>query len=282
MSALTLEESCCYLCGASERRLWGREKGYACWKCAACGLVYVSPRPTAGAITDANRMGEHRTEAGALDVRASRSQRKVERYKRIFRAMYADAIAAGRPLSWLDVGAGYGEAIEALGALMPAGSRVLGIEPMAAKVAVARARGLPITQTDLAGAGETFDFVSLINVFSHIPDFGDFLVKVARLLRPGGSLFLETGNAGDLESSAAYPDALFLPDHLMFGGIATLEAFLRPAGFRIEAARTERRDTLLWSMKSAVKLMLGREAKLVWPYASPYRIIFVRAKLQAP
>ncbi len=40
------------------------------------------------------------------------------------------------------------------------------------------------------------DVISLINVFSHIPDFEDFLRQVVEHSSPGGVVFLEIGNGG--------------------------------------------------------------------------------------
>jgi SAM-dependent methyltransferase len=278
---LDLIESDCYLCGAKERGFWGEENGFKAWKCAVCGLVYVSPRPSDQAISAANRMGEHRTGAGrTLDI-GHWSDRKVERYKRIFSSMFGDVIARGERVTWLDVGAGFGEAVAALRMVLPKGSSVIGVEPMAPKVAEAQKRGLPVLRQDLSAITGTFDFISLINVFSHIPDFASFMVTIKGLLAPNGELYFESSNGGDLISSTHYPDALFLPDHLMFGGFHTLQRFLEPLGFTVTAKRAERRDTALWSIKSAVKVMIGRQAKVTIPYRSTYRIIMVRESLSA-
>jgi hypothetical protein len=153
---LDLIESDCYLCGARERAFWDEENGFTAWKCAACGRVYVSPRPSDQAISSANRMGEHRTTAGkTLDI-GHWSDRKVERCRRNFASMFADVIARGEPVRWLDVGAGFGETVSALQSVLPKGSSVTGVEPMAPKVAEAQKRGLPVSQLDLAAIKTCF------------------------------------------------------------------------------------------------------------------------------
>jgi hypothetical protein len=83
-------------------------------------------------------------------------------------------------------------------------------------------------------------------VFSHIPDFAAFMVTIKGLLTSEGELYFESSNGGDLVSWMDYPDALFLPDHLMFAGFHTLQRFLEPLGFTMTAKRTERRDTARW------------------------------------
>jgi 2-polyprenyl-3-methyl-5-hydroxy-6-metoxy-1,4-benzoquinol methylase len=130
----------------------------------------------------------------------------------------------------------------------------------------------------LSEIGGRFDFVSLINVFSHVPDFQGFMQAIKAFMAPAGELYIETANGGDLPSAADYPDALFLPDHLMFAGEETLKRYLAAADFMVTAERAERRDTALWMAKSAAKLMMGRHAKITIPYTSAYRIIMMRAR----
>ena len=100
-----------------------------------------------------------------------RSRRKALRYATTMRTMFPDLVGASRPVRWLDVGAGFGELVEVLQEMLPAGSQVMGIEPMAPKVAEAQARGLPVYQADLAQTGGGSDVISLVNVFSHVSGF---------------------------------------------------------------------------------------------------------------
>jgi 2-polyprenyl-3-methyl-5-hydroxy-6-metoxy-1,4-benzoquinol methylase len=105
-----------------------------------------------------------------LRVVFKRGRRKALRYATTVRTMFPDVVGASRPVRWLDVGAGFGELVEVLQEMLPAGSQVMGIEPMAPKVAEAQARGLPVYQADLAQTGGGSDVISLVNVFSHVPD----------------------------------------------------------------------------------------------------------------
>jgi SAM-dependent methyltransferase len=60
----------------------------------------------------------------------------------------------------------------------------------------ARARDIQIlTPSELVERRRHFDVISLIEVLEHIPDPVSLLQSVAQLLRPGGLLFLTTGNA---------------------------------------------------------------------------------------
>ena len=191
--------------------------------------------------------------------------------------------ASPAPIAWLDVGAGYGEVVEAVAALAGKGSRIEGIEPMKPKAAAAQARGLNVRSVYLSelAAGE-FDYVSLINVFSHLPDFRSFLVSVKRVLKPQGELFIETGNIADLADVSQAPVELDLPDHLVFVGEPQLARFLQEAGFQIVKVEKRRRDGLLAVGKNVIKRVIGRRVNLTMPYTSAYRTLLIRASIIDP
>lgn len=217
-----MEAVACPVCTADDPAFWGAEGGYRAVKCGPCGSIYVSPRPRQEAISEAARTGLH---GAALDVKGKRSARKVEHYRRVIRRMLPIALGG----TWLDVGAGYGELIEAVDPWF----KVQGIEPMVSKVRIARKRGLSVSAAPLSEVTGQFNVVSLINVFSHVPDFPAFAAQLHKRLKPGGLLFMETGNGGDLASRADYPDRLYLPDHLVFIGVEQMKALLSRCGFEV-------------------------------------------------
>jgi len=276
---IALETIECPLCGGARGVEWGAENGFSCVKCSGCGLVYVNPRPSLAEISHANEIGEHRTSGEVLHVVYKRSRRKALRYATTVRRVFPDIVASSTPVRWLDVGAGFGELVEVLQEILPAGSQVMGIEPMAPKALDAQARGLPVYQADLSDIAGRFDVISLINVFSHIPDFRDFLARLRPLLKDGGELFLETGNGGDLASMRDYPDLLYLPDHLVFAGEAHLRDYLKQSGFAVRSTTAIRVDTGMQFGKNLVKAALGQRIKLSMPYRSPFRRVLMRAQL---
>jgi 2-polyprenyl-3-methyl-5-hydroxy-6-metoxy-1,4-benzoquinol methylase len=192
--------------------------------------------------------------------------------------MFASEIKAGTPLRWLDVGAGYGEMIEGAKQALPPQSTVFGIEPMEPKARDAQSRGLPIEAKLLSDVHEQYDVISLINVFSHIPDFRQFSAELSKRLVAGGVLFLETGNGGDLESREAYPGLLYLPDHLIFVGVNQMTSLLESIGFEIEDVRKYRVDGIIFCLKELVKSMLARRHRCYMPYMSPFRTVLYKAR----
>lgn len=276
---MSLATITCPNCHHSDGRLWAEENGFTAQKCSACGLVYVNPRPPLDAIDKATESGQHRTEKGTVDVTFNFNPLKISRYRGILNDLYGKPQAGDAPVRWLDVGAGYGEFMRSLSGVLPAGSRIAGIEPMAPKCRWAQAQGLDIRPLTIDDVGDRYDAISLINVFSHIPDFRGFLARLKERLQPSGELLIETGNGGDLESRQDYPDTLYLPDHLVFAGEAHMRAFLTEAGFEVVSVHRYRQDTLVNFAKNVAKLMMGRAATLTVPYTSPFRTVFYRARL---
>lgn len=270
----------CPYCGANEYTPWAQELGFTAVRCKTCALIFVNPRPALESVDAAVRTGSHGDEAQRLNVVARRIDAKVARYRGIFRRLFDDVWRNGKPISWLDVGAGYGEIVEAVSALAPIGSRIEGLEPMRPKAAQAIARGLTITEDYLRPSHPKVGFVSVVDVFSHIPQFDKFLLDVKSVLEPGGELFVETGNLADLQSRDEFPGELGLPDHLVFAGESQLCGYITNAGFEIVHIDKIRIDGIVNLIKNVVKKALGRPVTLGIPYTSNYRQLLIRARLQ--
>lgn len=276
---MSTEVIVCPYCGSDSYSYWACERGFKVVRCQ-CRLLYVNPRPVTDLITAAVQTGMHGEEAGNLNAVTRRIEGKVAKYSKVLSEMFPDVWAKGRPISWLDVGAGFGEFVEAVTQVAPAGSDIEGLEPMRPKAEAARARGLNIVEDYLRPGHRKMDFVSSIDVFSHVPDYHAFLNDISGALKPGGQFFLETGNLADLESRSQFPNELGLPDHLVFAGYDHIVGFLDKAGFDVISVRQERFDDWLNFAKSVVKKAIGREAVISMPYTSDYRQLQIRARLR--
>jgi 2-polyprenyl-6-hydroxyphenyl methylase/3-demethylubiquinone-9 3-methyltransferase len=87
-----------------------------------------------------------------------------------------------------------------------------------------------------------FDVVTCMEMLEHVPDPGSVLAACARLLRPGGRLFVSTLNRTPLAFATAIVGAEYLAgllpkgthDYKSFIKPAELAAWLRDAGFELE------------------------------------------------
>jgi len=75
------------------------------------------------------------------------------------------------------------------------GWEVRGVEFNAGAVEVCRGSGLNVFHGDLPSAGFTensFDMVSARHLIEHLPDPNRFMAEIARILKPGGYLYIRT------------------------------------------------------------------------------------------
>ncbi len=103
-------------------------------------------------------------------------------------------------LRCLDIGCGGGLLSEPMARL---GADVVGADPSTVNIEIAKLHmqksGLDIdyraeTAEQLASAGETFDVVFNMEVVEHVADVPLFLSETARMVRPGGLMFVATIN----------------------------------------------------------------------------------------
>jgi len=231
------------------------------WRCASCQATYLDPRPNAATIYRA--YGSYYTH-GSGEVPLSRLRelyrQLVHGYTNVrYGARLSPATAWGvlligsvpylrrhadreyrhlPPLPTgggrvLDVGCGDGAF---LALARGCGWDVLGLEPDPKAALAAARRGLPVIDGDLArldGQASVFDVITMAHVIEHVHDPVAVLRACHRLLKPGGTLWLETPNAGSLGLHLFAQDwrGLEAPRHLVLFTPAALRRVLRDAGF---------------------------------------------------
>ena len=272
-----VETTACPYCMQAEPSYWASENGWAVVKCQKCGFLYCNRRPSQASREQSTQLGIH-VAGSDLDITERRVPGKVELYRRVLGRMFIDVWERDQPISWIDVGAGYGEIVEAVQKLAPKGSTIVGLEPMQPKLNAARAKGLEIIEGYIDENTPVYQYVSIINVFSHIYNFDAFLQQIRTILVEDGELFIETGDMSDVHVRSQLPSELGLPDHVAFASKRHLEGFLKRNGFTVIAVESVQTDTFLFAIKTFVKCMIGRDVKIRMPYTSPYRSIRVRAK----
>jgi SAM-dependent methyltransferase len=275
-----LEDVACLACGLTDGAMWGSEAGFSAMRCGGCGLVYVTPRPTTEARSEAARMGSHQQADGTLDVTGTYSLARMMSLRARLIRLHGFRELRTVPRRWLDLGCGHGELLAAVGPLLAPGSEIVGVEPNEAKRIGACERGLTV-YASLDEVEGSFDTISLMNVYSHLPDPVATFAALSASLVPNGELLLETGNGADLNSSADYLGPLDLPDHLSFASESQLRGMLDSAGMEITDVQRARLDGLLGTAWESVK---GRWSGARWrmPFRSDFVTLYVRARLREP
>ena len=250
--------------GLSDRVFFTAPGTWSLWRCSGCRSAYLDPRPNAATIGLAySRYYTHAEPAGAptrtrfqdLRFRLANGYRN-----RRYGATLTPALAFGGqlarlfpPLGWpldvayrfmprppqpgvmrvLDIGCGDGRWLELA---RTAGWRVAGVETDPLARAKAEQRGIEVRATvaEWLDAPGSFDFVSISHVIEHVHDPLDLLHDSHIMLKPGGTLFIDTPNIDALGHSLCGRDWLHLdpPRHLVLFNRQSLFDAVTRSGFR--------------------------------------------------
>ena len=187
-------------------------------RCAGCGAGTTHPWPTDEAL-DAAYGGWYRPPQGRFggigDALLRRTRGRLAR--RI------DSTAPPGPV--LDVGSGDGALLDALAAR---GRSATGLERRAARP--------DVEQRELCEVGGEWAAVIFWHSLEHLREPGADLERAARLLAPGGMLFVAVPNIDSLQARAFGERwlALDLPRHLVHIPADALTYRLRELGLRVE------------------------------------------------
>jgi 2-polyprenyl-3-methyl-5-hydroxy-6-metoxy-1,4-benzoquinol methylase len=191
----------CDLCGGDRSKLVMQKRGaldnrlFSIVRCLDCGLVYVNPRLDNDAIgrlyDEAYFRGKGFDRTIGWD---QRTNDEVRRDSRPFVTTLDEALGGLRDRSVLDIGCGFGGLVRAL---IAEGADAYGVDDSPIATEMCAQNGTPlaaVTLDELAAAGKRFDAVAAIEVLEHVTSPRSFLQAAVRLLKPGGVLYVSTGN----------------------------------------------------------------------------------------
>ncbi len=205
--------------------------------CERCGAVMTQPAPTAEELGRYYPKVYYRSSDGA---RFPGVVEFLQRCLYALRARQVEQALGGRVGRVLDMGCGPGWLLKAF---ERRGWETKGTELSVEAAAFAReALGLDVESRelrDLAFPGRSFDAVILWHVLEHLPEPEAALREVARILKPGGVLFLGVPNWGSSESQSSGPAwfQLDVPRHLNHFTASRLEDLLEANGLDIRKRR---------------------------------------------
>lgn len=210
----------CILCGGAGDRVVIEENGYQGRRCDACGIIFVSPRPSLEDIS-AIYASDTAHVSSAYQVRPSVGGRLHARHTLRLLRRYRKS---GR---LVEIGAGGGHFVTEA---RSAGYEVSAVEANPVPRDHIRSLGIPCTDTLEAHC----DIVYACDVLSHFYDPESEMRDIHAHLGEGGLLVLETGNLGDVQERYFNRFVKFqYPDHLFSFGERALCELLGSAGFRV-------------------------------------------------
>lgn len=157
-------------------------------ECAACGMRFLTVQPTAAGLAELYAAGYF-----ARDFRCGRSDvgfADEAAFRRENAGLLDQFARFGPPGRLLEIGPAAGWLLKHAA---ERGWHAQGVELSADAVAQARSLGLDVFHGELAAAAlpaAAFDLVYMGDVLEHVPDCRATLEEVARVLRPGGHLYL--------------------------------------------------------------------------------------------
>ncbi len=136
-----------------------------------------------------------------------------------------------------------------------AGWEVVGIDPDPEVVSKGLQRGFTVFQGDLDTLNEKssyFDVITMSHVIEHVHEPRTSLQQVYRLLKPGGSVWIETPNIKSLghDHFGRHWRGLEPPRHLVIFSTQSLTGLLRETGFNTIRMRTRHDSYRLMSERS--------------------------------
>ncbi len=260
-------------------------------RCTQCGAEFQQPMPSAGQIADyypsdyvayapqarikrlhALRRAILHQGLGYRHIQVPCGLRAVVRmWGRAGYCAIPDYVAGGR---LLDVGCGNGKFLLSMQAL---GWHCRGVDFSADAVRVCRAAGLDVVQGEIASAGfiaGSFDVITARHLIEHVADPLASLHELARLLNPGGRLYIETPNSAALARArfGIFWFANDAPRHLVLFTAENLCATARQAGL----------VTVRWYTTASPKVLLNSIDYRLGRRGKPSRHIRWRRLLTAP
>jgi SAM-dependent methyltransferase len=210
-------------------------------KCANCGLVYQNPRPTLAEMSD-HYPAEYESYDPSPDPESmSWPARQGFLYGRRKRMRAVTRFSTGGEL--LDVGCAAGTFL--LGMRELPSWQVQGVEVSPHAAEIARSRfGLKVFTGTLEAAefpAESFDAVTLWDVFEHLHSPAATLDEIYRILRPGGVLVMRLPNldAWDAKWFGDNWAGLDAPRHTYVFGRQPLRRMVRQQGYVVRRMATE-------------------------------------------
>lgn len=232
-----LENVSCNYCGADDYKVRYIKDGYNIVQCKKCDLVYVNPRLTQVSI---NKLYDEDYFLGDGFDKSIQYQKEFEDLADKLSLTDWDASTIKKMLKTesqnprlLDIGCGMGLF---LWKAKKAGFNAEGIELSPFAADFVRSKGIPVRDKSIYEEKlpeNHYDAITLKEVIEHLPDPKRAFENIYSALKPGGVLFMTTGNYDCPERKLKGKDWFyFMPEgHIFIFSSKTMANYLSKIGF---------------------------------------------------
>ncbi|MBI5329712.1 MAG: class I SAM-dependent methyltransferase [Betaproteobacteria bacterium] len=225
----------CVACGGDDIAHAFNKHGFGYSRCNACGTLYQNPRPTLAAFEAFYRDSESSNYWAEVFFPAVAEARREKIFRPRVERLAALCEASGNPVQRLiDVGAGYGILLDEWRKRSPA-TQLVAVEPSSALAAECRAKGFEVVENiveQVTGYDGFADLAVCFEVLEHVYDPASFVQTLARLVRPGGTVFVSTLciDGFDLQTLWDQSNQISPPHHINFLSVAGFQRLFERAG----------------------------------------------------
>jgi 2-polyprenyl-3-methyl-5-hydroxy-6-metoxy-1,4-benzoquinol methylase len=233
------ESVSCDLCGADAPQVRYHKNGFTIVQCSRCGMVYTNPRlkgEKIGELYDADYFKGHGFDK-SIDYVGDVDEYGKQKSDYTLNDWDADSIksmlrSGGAKL--LEIGCGTGVF---LAKAREHGFDCSGLELSSYAAEFVRKMGIPVETKGIEDANfpeNSWDVIVMREVIEHLPHPMEALKTIHRWLKPGGVLFMATGNYDCPERKLRGSDWFyFMPEgHLYYFSNRTMTKYLKKVGFR--------------------------------------------------
>jgi 2-polyprenyl-3-methyl-5-hydroxy-6-metoxy-1,4-benzoquinol methylase len=256
----------CDLCGADNATERYTKRGFSIVQCNNCGMVYTNPRlnlAKIGELYDANYFQGHGFDESVnyvADVEehgATKSSYTLNDWDLDWIQSILKKNGSAKP-RLLEIGCGTGVFLDKA---RSHGFDCEGLELSGYAADFVRSMGIPVQTKsieDASFADNTWDAIVMREVIEHLPHPLEALRTIHRWLKPGGVLFMATGNYDSPERRLRGSDWFyFMPEgHLYYFANKTMRKYLEKAGFS-DIDVTNQGDKLMEKLRNVGILTTG-------------------------
>jgi SAM-dependent methyltransferase len=229
------QEIPCVACNSGDITLEFLKHGFEYSGCNTCGTLFQNPRPALKQFEAFYRDSESSRYWAEVFFPAVAETRRDKIFRpRVEKLMQLCDETGNDVQRLIDVGAGYGIFLDEWRKYSPR-THLVAIEPSAALAAQCRAKGFEVTENIVENVTSYDNFADLVvcfEVLEHVFEPLSFVRTLAKLTRPGGTVFVSTlcVDGFDLQMLWEKSNQISPPHHINFLSVAGFKRLFERAG----------------------------------------------------